>query len=216
MALISTARSRMATMSTTMSTAMSTKKSIGNSVHVGALALLAGMIAFTVAGCGELNDNPAPEGIIAHVILPGSGSSGAKGLSSPDNSEPIISMVVGALVITYRDTPIKDASEIDAEEQELLEDDAFQSAKYLEVFDLPSGDVVSFRIPPDEAGNWQLVGLGTRVDIDTLAELGDTDDPIIWYGFSTTFLNGEVNPGDEVPLTLGPACSIDNPPVPPC
>lgn len=196
---------------------MSTTIRIRKALQVAALALLAGMIAFSVVSCGELNDNPAPDGIIARVTLPGSDSTGAMGLSSPPNSEPIISMVVGALVITYRDTPVEDVDAIDAEEQQNLEDDALQSAKYLEVFDLPTDDdVVSFRIPPDEAGNWQLIGVGVRVDIDTLADLGDEDDPAIWYGFSTDFLNDQVEPGDEVPLVLQPACSIDNPPVPPC
>ena len=84
MALISTARFRMAKIRTTMST----KKSIGNAVHVGALALLAGMIAFPVAGCGELNAHPAPAGLIAPVILPGSGSAGATGLSPPATRPP--------------------------------------------------------------------------------------------------------------------------------
>ena len=196
---------------------MSTTIRIRKALQVAALALLAGMIAFSVVSCGELNDNPAPDGIIARVILPGSDSAGAKGITSPTNSEPIISMVVGALVITYRDTPVSDVGNIDDEEQQNLEDDALQSAKYLEVFDLPTADdVVSFRIPPEEAGNWQLIGVGVRVDIDTLADLGDEDDPAIWYGFSTTFLNDQVEPGDTVDLVLEPACSIDNPPVPPC
>jgi hypothetical protein len=189
------------------------------------MAVFALLGAGFLAGCQELNDNPA--GVSKVVVSFGGpqGSSLIDGLiATPSNSEPILSIVVGAIVITHRDTPYTAAAEVDEAARELLKDDAIQSAAYLTVEDLPfSGNSISFLIPPGAAQNWQLVGVGSRRNIDVLNDFEDHEDAPIWYGFTPYFAGGPgadpanvIAPGDTRTLTLEPGCNLDQPPIPPC
>ena len=188
-----------------------------------AAAALIGAVALT--GCDALNDNPAG-GTKMIVSFEGQlGNSATNGaITTPSNSETVKSLIVGAIVITHTTDPYTDADQVDETARENIKDDAIQSAAYLTIEDLPySGTSISFLIPPGASDNWQLVGVGTRDNIDVLQDLEDLPDSPIWYGFTPYFAGGpsassanKIKPGDTVTLTLGPGCNLDVPPQPPC
>jgi hypothetical protein len=202
---------------------------------IRAVAIPALLLAGFLAGCSDENDDPAG-GITAIVSFAGhDGNALTRGaITSPPGSEQIVSLIVGAVVITHdrnpatpeidpytaadqvNDEPIPE--EGDKSTKELLKDDAIQSAAYLTIEDLPlSADVISFLIPPAGAGSWQLVGVGTRTNVDVLQDLEDDEDAPIWYGFSADgFQNDLVEPGDQVELILEPGCNLPSPPTPGC
>ena len=131
-----------------------------------AAAALIGAVALT--GCDALNDNPAGG---SKVIVSFDGMSGNSAINgaivTPSNSEEIKSLIVGAIVITHTTTPYQNADDVDDTAKDNIKDDAIQSAAYLTIEDLPySGNSISFLIPPAASDNWQLVGVGTRDNID--------------------------------------------------
>ncbi len=137
----------------------------------------------------------------------------------------MLTIIIGAIVITHEKVvgegiqpyTSTDISSIDDRQRDLLEADAEQSVNFLEIVQLPTADdVVSFPIPPGNAGKWQLFGVGMRHRIENLGEI--QDDSPIYYGFIGEFLNNKVSPGDTIgaTLTLKPACNTTYQPSPPC
>jgi hypothetical protein len=184
----------------------------------------AAALALLPTGCADWNDHPAG-GMRVIVGFEGLEAPSTGLIQSPSNSNPpILSLVVGAIVIHYdRDPstvgpdPFTDPDQVDEAAREGLADDAIQSAAYLTIADLPHPeDTISFLIPPATSGPWQLVGVGLRYNIDVLQDLEDKEDAPIWYGFTPEFQNDVVEPGDTVTLTLQPGCELDSPPKPPC
>ena len=198
---------------------MKTAKILHAFFHPGALVLLA-VASLLLAGCGDLNDSPYEGGLTVHVDfanVPQEASSDggpeAQAISFTGTGEPVLSVVLGAIVITHTTTAYNN-SNIDLitdSQRELLEQDAEQSVQFLEIIQLPhSEDSVSFPIPPANAGPWQLIGIGMRHRITSLAEIQDSSP--IWYGFIDSFLNDVAQPGQvlDQTLNLDPACNITN------
>lgn len=193
------------------------------------VALCAAAVLVLAGGCGQFNDNPSEGGMsvryeFAQPAATNGTSTRAIAWDPTLGGEAVLSLVVGAIVITehlghgpdgaYDETNVDTLS--DAQRQS-IEDAAKQSLQYLEVVGLPTdSNSVDFKIPPKNAGTWQLVAIGLRHAVKTLDEV--QDDSPIWYGFIGEFLNGKVNPGEEypVPLVLHPWCAPANanPPAP--
>jgi len=204
---------------------MLTQDGLGKGI-IRAAALPALLLAGFLTGCGGMNDDPA-DGMSVVVSFDGQDqgalTNGAIASPSVASTDPILTIIVGALVITHdRDPstagldPYTGAEQVTPELKEKLKDDAIQSAAYLTIEDLPfSGNAISFLIPPAGAGSWQLVGVGTRVNIDVLQDLEDNENAPIWYGFFAEFQNGKVTPGQTVDLTLSPGCNLSSPPAAP-
>ncbi len=198
---------------------MNPMRSVRTGLTLTAVATLA-MVA--AGGCGELsNDSPAKN----ITVIVGFGASGGgsvpllDGAIVPPSGEPVVSIAVGAIVIS-RATPYDSADDVTEAESEQLVEDAIQSAAFITIEDLPfAGDAISFLIPPDTAGNWQLVAVGSRIDIDVLQDFEGTDDldraAPIWYGFTPgpDFQNEQIEPGDTITLTLQPGCVLLDPPT---
>ena len=191
------------------------------SVRIGlTLAAVATLAMVAAAGCGEFtNDSPARN----ITVIVGFGASGGgsgpllDGAIVSPSGEPVVSIAVGAIVIS-RPTPFTGADDVTEADSTQLTDDAIQSAAFIAIQGLPfDGDSISFLIPPDTAGNWQLVGVGSRIDIDVLDDFEGTDEfgrgAPIWYGFTPGFQNGLIEPGDTVTLTLEPGCALNDPPT---
>lgn len=196
------------------------------------LAVLLAVALLALGGCGQFNDNPGGGNAFTVSIAFGGGSGGAtvmdansttQGINGPSQGDPVLSVVVGAIVITHPNGSnpdgsfnVNDADNITPTIQDQLEEDVKASLKYLVIEDIPSSsNFVSFPLPPDNLGNWQLVAVGMRHNIDYLSDVAD-DSPI-WYGFSDGFLNGKVGAGGEAPpITLQPWCTGNPyPPDPP-
>jgi len=201
---------------------MKTAKILHAFFHPGALVLLA-VASLLLAGCGDLNDSPYEGGLTVHVDfanVPQEASSDggpeAQAISFTGTGEPVLSVVLGAIVITHTATPYNNTNidSIEDAQRELLEQDAEQSVQFLEIIQLPHPeDSVSFPIPPSNAGPWQLVAIGLRHRITSLAEIQNNSP--IYYGFIGQFLNDIVVPGQvlEQTLTMCPAMFIDEAPT---
>lgn len=210
---------------------MKSAKMIKHLFHPASLGLaLAALVSLLLVGCGDLNDNPYQGGLSVQVDFsnmpqpaPSNGGMEEQSITFTGTGEEVLSVVLGAIVITHTATPYSNvtvATLLDETQRELLETDAEQSVQYLEIIQLPyPEDSVSFPIPPETAGNWQLVAVGMRHSIATLGEI-ENNSPI-WYGFIDQFLNGVAQPGQvlDKTLTLVPGCLLDDPPlnvIPPC
>jgi hypothetical protein len=203
-------------------------------LHKGTLlvALCAAALLVLAGGCGQYNDSPNTAGLTVTYQFDNAGAAPAAATSTPQDitftgpGEPVVTVVVGAIVITHPDGSGADgafthddvANLTDAQRQD-LQDDAEQSVQYLSIVQLPSSDdTVEFTIPPANAGNWQIVAVGLRNVRDHVGDIVSTDP--IWYGFTDTYMNGLVHPGDTIdtPIQLAPGCNLDAPPtgVPAC
>lgn len=183
-------------------------------------ALCAAALLVLAGGCGEFNDNPNPGGLtVAYEFSTGSGTSSPQLISALPcvGCEPVPTVVLGAIVITHERVPgagIQPYSSVDQvtdTNENLLRDDAEQSALYLTPTQLPSvAETVDFGIPPAGSGPWQLVGVGLRNRRQAIADIEDGD--VTWFGFIGQFLNGQVAPNQtlEGTLTLNPWCPPDN------
>jgi hypothetical protein len=181
--------------------------------------------ALLLGACADMNDNP-PGDIHVAVSFEGQDALSNGLIESPPEAtgDDIVSMAIGAVVITHRDTPYTTAEvrELDEATKQKLIDDTLQSAAYITIIDLPyAGDSVSFLIPPASSSNWQLVAVGSRHDIDVLQDFEKENedgiaDSAIWYGVTEQFMGGIIEPGDTVHMEVVPGCKLDAPPVPPC
>ncbi len=188
-------------------------------------AALLVVIPLMMAGCGE----PYPASGLTVTVnfdeLPQLQSSGEGGFSTQaitgptdPNTASVLSVVVGAIVIS-RSTPYTNldltpgAGGFTSAEQEALETDAKNSVEFISIIQLPyPSNTVSFKIPPKNAGNWQVAAVGLRKDIGALDEI---ENSTIWYGFTDTFMNDVVGTGSVVDLTMVPWCTDnDYPPDP--
>lgn len=197
--------------------------------------LTAALLALSLpllAGCGDLNDNGFEGGLSVRISnmneLPqvqsssgGAGEFTGQAIVGPAQGEAVLTVVVGAIVISrvspYTNAEVSSGNLSDAE-RAALEDDAEQSVQFLELVQLPHPeDTISFRIPPENAGDWQLIAVGMRHSITALDQV-QSDSPI-WYAFTDNFQNDIVNVGDTVTLTMQPWCGPSNPSppgTPPC
>lgn len=202
------------------------------------LALGAVLLALTLlAGCGQLNDDPA-QGVTVQMALdtPATATSAAQPMvAGPPASctttecQEVKTIVLGAVVITHRDTPYTSEDEVTNAAEDAIEDDLINSVVYFDVVQVDGvNEPVSFLIPPDTAGNWLLIAVGLRDRVTTLGEVDDLPPGSpIYFGFTfggpdgvprtgdigggavpgATFLNGLVEPGDTLTMRLQPACS---------
>ena len=197
------------------------------------LPLAVSALLLVLGGCGGLNDDPAGGGLSVRYGFSGSddGSSAQassatiepqaiepQAIESPPLYEEVLTIVIGAIVITHEKTEgngiepyaaedITEGTGITDRQRELLEADLEQSIVFMEIVQLPTtDDFVSFPIPPDNAGQWQLLAVGMRRRIEALSDI--VSDSSIFYGFIDEFLNGKVTPGEELSLFLKllPAC----------
>ncbi len=166
------------------------------------------LILFTLPGCGEFNDNPRETKMKLTVDI--SELKKQFGYSSDSDNEDSLektvrsiselpkteatsavkSLVIGAIVITARDTPYTTDEALTDEDMEDIEDDVLNSAAYIDFVNLPtSDDTIEFLVPPPSAGNWQVAAIGVDFEMDYLEQLDETDhdDAVMYYGFTPKF-----------------------------
>ena len=210
---------------------------IASNHSISLLLLLAvSALLLVLGGCGGLNDDPAGGGLTVRYGFSDSGDGSSSQASSatlepltlilPPEDEEVLTIVIGAIVITHEKVSgngieaytIDDvAAGIGESQEELLKSDLEQSIVFMEIVQLPTDDdFVEFRIPPDNAGQWQLLAVGMRHRIEALSDI-QSDSPI-YYGFIDEFFNGKVTPGQKLSevLTLIPTCGTANQPEGPC
>jgi hypothetical protein len=196
-------------------------------LRVGWLVVALGAAAVLVlGGCGQFNDNPV-SGVALRYSFDAGGGASTAGTSGrmytwpPELGEPIETLIIGAVIITFQDSPLTAVGEVTGANQELLMDDAVRSLNYLDMVQLsslPESDpIASFQIPAANVGNWQLAAVGLRNRRERPEDILDSD--AIWYGFIGTFLNqtGGLAPGQlvDTPLVLNPWCAVNGNPFPP-
>lgn len=177
--------------------------------------LLLSTVAFTACG----NDDPYPSASFSTDLrelqqqMGVASAGGLTAITSPSLGPTVETLIVGPIIITHRNTPYTGAGDVTQTAWDLIQDDAISSSRFLEVVSLPSnGNTISFRIPHDSSGNWQLAAVGLKYKMDRLSDIaGLYSDAPIWFGFIGTFLNGKVSPGDTLTLTMEPVCDVSLP-----
>jgi len=167
------------------------------------------LILFTLLpGCEGFNDNPRETKMKLTVDISelkkqfgyssdsdngdslGKEFRGISGLGETDATSAVESLVIGAIVITARDTPYTTDEALTDEDMEDIENDVLNSAAYIGFVILPtSDDTIEFLVPPPSAGNWQVAAIGVNFKMDYLEELDETehDDAVMYYGFTPIF-----------------------------
>jgi len=167
------------------------------------------LILFTlVPGCGEFNDNPRETKMKLTVDI--SELKKQFGYSSDSDNEDSLektvrsiselpeteatsavkSLVIGAIVITTRDTPYTIDEALTDDDMEDIEDAVLNSAAYIDFVNLPtSDDTIEFLVPPPSAEKWQVAAVGVNFKMDYLNELDEDehDDAVMYYGFTPIF-----------------------------
>lgn len=209
------------------------RRQCGRGGKISLLLLLSvAALLLVLGGCGGLNDNPAGGGLSVRYRFSDSGDDSTakassataepQAITSDPLYEDVLSLVIGAIVITHEKVVgngieaynALDIPNITDRQKDLLESDLEQSIVFMEIIQIPSpSDSAEFPIPPDNAGQWQLLAVGMRHHIEALSEI-QSDSPI-FYGFIDEFLNGKVTPGEEISqvLNLDPACGSTNQPT---
>ncbi len=176
------------------------------------------LIDLTLTGCKELsNDSDDSQTFsidladIKSQLSNNQSSSSDNNVSNSITSSTVKSLVLGAIVVTKRDTPYVSGETLtDAEEDDLAED-ALNSANYISIVDLPvADDSIDFLIPPETAGNWQILVVALDFNLDTLGDLDgyESKGSIIYTGFTPNFYTAE-NIGDEV-IEIDMKVYVDN------
>jgi hypothetical protein len=185
------------------------------------LALLALVAALGLSGCS--NDNPREDGGTITVDIRGikqqlgGGSGGFSTSTTGPGDSPattdVKSLIIGAVVITFTDTPLTSDTNIDSGLEDKLADDVINSINYFSIVDLPtSDDFVEFKVPPPGADHWQVAAIGTRNKIAVFEDLSD-ESVAIYYGFTPQFYNTSGDSGPTVDIEMKRACFIDDPPA---
>ena len=178
-----------------------------------------------IIGCAEFNDNPAEKEKTISIDIQelqrqvgySTDSTGNQreelpritGPGDSDATNDVKSIVVGAIVVTSRDTPYSEYEAITDEEWEVFKDEIANSIGYISFVHLPtSEDTIEFSVPPPSAGNWQVFAVGIDFRIDYVEELGEDehDDAVIYAGFAKDFYTSETIEGETPELTLRRAC----------
>lgn len=185
------------------------------------------LILFTLLpGCGEFNDNPRETKMKLTVDINelkkqfGYSSDnqdsldkavrGISDLEETDATSAVKSLVIGAIVITTRDTPYTTDEALTDEDMEDIEDDVLNSAAYIDFVNLPtSDDTIEFLVPPPSAANWQVAAIGVNFKMDYLEELDETehDDAVMYYGFTPIFYKyDDIEEDTIISLTMKRNC----------
>jgi len=207
------------------------------SIHLQAALTAAGLAAMLgLAGCGgsgsgmergkvqvdlrpvisQLNDRSpaiasASDSSPADITVPG---------ASP-TTDAVLSLVVGALVIDFTDTPLGPDSSITKAVQDQITDAVKNSIKYIKVVSLPVADAfITFDLPPPAAKHWEVFVVGTRDKINVLEDISDNSP--IYFGFNTDasgkpyFLTAATYPTDPnfaLNVVMARACIANTPPL---
>lgn len=192
---------------------------------LAALALLAGCFGGDSSrGTGRIQINLAP------IVQQLGGSSTQTTQSSGTHSTllagppastavtPVQTLVVGAIVIDFQDTPIGPDTPITDTVKNSLKDAAINSVQFLSLVGLPtSSDTAEFDAPPPGATHWQIVVVGMRDSITSFDQIGDNSP--IYYGFNADangvpfFLSSATVGSQPIDIQIHRACLVKSPPA---
>jgi hypothetical protein len=181
-----------------------------------------------LVGCSEWNDNPADNG---KLFLDLSSIQRKLGILMPEkrlNEKNVIvpedtasttevkALVVGALVVTSRNTPYTRDIALSGAVEESMKTDLQNSVDFFKIVRLPTADkTIMLKLPPSTAENWQPIVVGLRTVPELLENLADNnhEDSDIYYGFSSKFYKTDnINNNEIIKLTLFRNCLGDAPP----
>lgn len=189
-------------------------------------------IGLLVGGCKELsNDPPTKYGnLMVNIkdiqaqmgITPVSDAARQAGEPQPSVSVPqeteasdaVRSLLVGAFVVTTRDTPYTRDVALTPDIEENLQEELSGSVDYIEIVDLPTDeDYVEFSYPKSDLSKWQVIAVGLNFAIKEFGELGEEahEDAIIYAGFSDRFYRAsQIEEDETVTVSMFRAC-LTNP-----
>ena len=113
-------------------------------------------------------------------------------------------LIIGAIVIS-RATPYTSGETLTKTEEDALVDDLVNSINYITLVDLPvAEDYVEFLIPPETAGNWQVIVLAINFSVDTIGDLADYESKgdLTHTGFTPRFYTSKNIGSGVIPITM--------------
>jgi hypothetical protein len=189
---------------------------------LAALVLLAGCFGGGGnRGSGKLSVNIAP--IVQQLGGGGDGQTAARTgmVAGPPPSAavtPVQTLVVGAIVIDFQNTPIGPNTSITDALKTSLKNAAINSVQFLQLVSLPtSSSTVDFDAPPPGSTHWQIVVVGLRDSPSSFDQIGDNSP--IYYGFNTdmagnpVFLTSDTVGDAPLDITMRRACLVAMPPA---
>lgn len=190
-------------------------------------------LLLSAGGCKDLNDNPPPEPektLQIDIADLQSQISASPGLheTSPDEtihqsvtstdtdvSSEAKTLLVGAIVVTKRDTPYEDEITPTTSISRFFGSDLYDSGEYLELIDLPvSQKYIEFKVPPPSAGNWQVIAVGFSTQPEQVDNLSDTEHrkAAIYFGTNENFFTADDIGNTPVPVRMKRVCLQGDPP----
>jgi hypothetical protein len=196
-------------------------------------SILAGAcLIFGLMGCKDINDNPPPEAPrltvdlqdiqrqLGYVMSP----NGSHRATEPDRAiailendvtTPALSLLVGAIVVSNRNTPYTSDIAINRSIDLFFGSDLTSSGEYLRIIDLPTATgTVEFKVPPPSAGQWQVLAIALSSRPKLVSQLSDAEhkDAAIYYGIAGRFFSSDDIGRTPIPLKLKRVCLLDSPP----
>jgi len=195
------------------------------------LALLLAVV-LALAGCKELSNDPpekygnlvvslkdiqAQMGIKAAQKSNTRGSERQQSVSVPTATEAtdaVASLLVGAFVVTSRETPYTADVAITSEIEDNLKEELSGSIDYITIVDLPTEkDYIEFPYPKSTLSKWQVIAVGLNFAIKEFGELAEDEhkDSILYAGFSDRFYQADtIGENEVVDVPMFRAC-LTNP-----
>ena len=174
-----------------------------------------------ITGCKELSNDPPEKtgnlvvnlGDIQKQLGLSSSSNRLESSTVPGNSDAtneVKSLLVGAFVVTTRNTPYAKDVAITDEISENLKDELAGSVDYIQIVNLPTdSDTIEFPYPKSDLSRWQVIAVALDFSIKEFAELGEDahDSSIIYFGFSENFYTaGSIGDTEQVEINMVRAC----------
>ena len=162
-----------------------------------------------LSSCKEFSNDESESKTISvdlgKILQQINGDSSSKSIDAPDG---VKALVIGAIVVTERDTPYtSDTVMTDAVEDEIV-DQLVNSINFITIVNLPvSGDYINFLIPPETSAHWQVVVVTTDFPVTTLSDLDGYEDDggeLTHKGFTPKFYTSETVGNDVIEVEMEP------------
>lgn len=149
-----------------------------------------------LSSCKEFSNDAGESNTVSvdlgHILQQLDTNSSLNNIAAPSN---VRGLLIGAIVVTARDTPYTSDIEMTQAVEDELVDQLVNSINYITIANLPvSEDYIEFLVPPDTAAKWQVVVVATDFVVNTLSDLDGYEDDgheLTHKGFTPRFYSSD-------------------------
>ena len=179
-----------------------------------AWVLLAAALGLGLGGCGE--SQPPVRSDTLRVSLADlqqqMGAGGAAptaqsvGLGGSDATTAAKTLLIGALVIDFQDTPLTSRTPVDDAMRKKLTDAMTNSAAFFQMVQLPvAADSIEINIPPPQASHWEITVFATNTQVLTMDDVSKHPEWVAYFGFEPIFRPSSTAPSSAA-IKMQRAC----------